>query len=551
MFSYNNRAGVLILVACMASGVLWTRGLGLKIPRPVAALPLSRAWLLGALIVVAFGCCGMYLKAVHNGGHNESDYQIERVWLLSQGKVPYADFEFAYGPLLLYGPMFLNRLFSLDVAEAYYAFWAGSWLLGTFFLFHVIDRSNYPTSAKPSIFLTLFFAGAIGIMSMGTNYSLFRFAFPLFLIAKFQNLTRPLSSAVISAALAAGSTLILLLISPETAIAFSFAAVFLFSIFLLRSRNAGADRARWTSICLLLGALTVEFWIAHKLHMLDTLISDGSGADSFPIFIAPVILLYIGTAFVCSCVLYRRIAEGELTDSNIGFISFSIPMIPAVLGRCDPAHIFWNGLGMFLASMFYISNYAIAWKRYRLWFLLLLVVIPWVTLMPLSWVARKSPATARELQRSEATDPLLLDKLYPSWHGGFFAPFGFVPSGRWTVLSPRIDYGHFDAFVNHNSVESIQETIHEIDGDPQRALILSSGFENHCETNPLGQQVVMSMLFGFPYFGRAVHTQSVRKPLCDYILAHYVISQPPNALNYNYGLWTRGGVPQARKTLFP
>jgi len=285
-----------------------------------------------------------------------------------------------------------------------------------------------------------------------------------------------------------------------------------------------------------------EFWAARSVHIFDTLISDGSGADSFPIFIAPTILLYIGSAFLCFCLLYRQIVKGDLQGSNLGIIVVSIPMMVAALGRCDPGHIFWNGLGIFLASMFYVSNSSAAWRRYRLWFSLVLVGIPWLAGFAVSRVVARTSDPREQLQRSEATDPHLLDKTFPTWKAGFFAPFGFDPNGTGTVLSPRIYYGYFDPFVNHSAVGSIQVTVREVDSDPERALILPAEFQNHCQTNPSGQQVAMSVVFGFPYLGHAVHTESLRKPICDYIVAHYEVQQPADYRSFDYGLWTRKSV---------
>jgi len=540
MFGYNNRAGVLILLAVIGAWVLFTHGLKLNPLPPAPARPLSSKWLMLALLVVICGCCAMYSRAGHYGAYNEANYLIERIWLLSQGKVPYADFEFPYGPLLLWGPLLLKRIFSADVAVGYYIFWTLNWILGTFLLFKLISDSNYPTQAKRSIFLTLFFVGLFGMLCLGTNYTFFRFVCPLFLISRFQQeLDRGQQGPKFYSAIqGSGFTLMLLLISPETAIAFAFAAVCVASIYIVRTSNP-ASIPQWSSVLLLTSLIVAEFWAARRFHEFDTLILDGSGANSFPIFFAPAILLYIGSVFICFCLFYLQVVKGEVSDVNLGIIAVSIPMIAAALGRCDPGHLFWNGLGIFLASMFYISNFAGAWRRYRFWFPLLLVGIPWLAGFAISRIAVHPTGHRDDLQRSEATDPLLLGKFFPTWQGGFFAPFGFDPNAEGSVLSPRIDYGYFDPFINHGAVESIRATVREIEDTPERALILPAKFEDHCQTNPLGQQVAMSVLFGFPYLGHAVHTESLRKPICDYIVAHYRMQQPPAEQSFGYGLWVR------------
>jgi hypothetical protein len=47
----------------------------------------------------------------------------------------------------------------------------------------------------------------------------------------------------------------------------------------------------------------------------------------------------------------------------------------------------------------------------------------------------------------------------------------------------------------------------------------------------------MTVMFAFPFFRKAVHPESIRQPICDYILAQYGLEQPPTLQNFQYGLW--------------
>src|SRR3569833_1389209 len=136
LFGYNNRIGIILLLFFVALGVILTRGFNLDHTRQrYQHRPLPRWVLPGSLFLVAVGCAAMYLVAGRYHGFGESFYLIDRITLLAEGRVPYRDFEFVYGPAQLYGPLLLHKLLHLGIADAYYLFWALSYLLGAWLLF--------------------------------------------------------------------------------------------------------------------------------------------------------------------------------------------------------------------------------------------------------------------------------------------------------------------------------------------------------------------------------------------------------------------------------
>jgi hypothetical protein len=100
-----------------------------------------------------------------------------------------------------------------------------------------------------------------------------------------------------------------------------------------------------------------------------------------------------------------------------------------------------------------------------------------------------------------------------------------------------VDYGRYEGFENANTVEAIQEKLAEIKNHPEKALLLPDHFEESCRIDVRAERLEISVLFAFPYPGRAVHTESVRKPICDYISAQYELEQAPTPENFEYGLW--------------
>jgi hypothetical protein len=378
-------------------------------------------------------------------------------------------------------------------------------------------------------------------------------------------------SRAYGALLAVAFTAVLLLISPETAIAYAFASICVFAL----------AYSNWKCVNLaifagLIAALGAVFLAAMKLHVLDTVRASGGGADSFPISFAPFMLLFFAAVFLCACYVYLRLTQRRIDDNTVGLIAFSIPMLAAALGRCDPGHVLLNGLGIFLASMFYASNYRIAWRWYIRTFIVFLMVLSalsglWLYLPTMRQCSvlfiRESGNDSRihralthlgkvyiadfaapakrakwekaleAAQSSVAPKTVGLAVLYPTWHGAYLAPFGYRPNGIGTYLSDRVDYGYYEGNENANTVEAIQKKLAEIKDHPEKALLLHEHFEDTCRIDVSAERQELSILFAFPYLGRAVHTESVRQPICDYISYQYELEQVPTPENFDYGLW--------------
>ena len=544
VFGYNNRAGILLLLAFVATGVYWTRGVGLNILAPAPAKPLSNKLLYAA--IAATCCCFaiMYVLAGGLGGFEEATYQIDRVWLLEQGKQPYVDFEYAYGAGLLYGPMILQRIFRVDVAQGYYIFLLITLLAGTFIAFRLISTCNYPSNLKKSIFLLFFIPGLPSIISMGTNYTGLRFATPLYFVSLYHGMLIENGKRLFvrSSLAAVFFTAVLILISPEMSLAFGFACPILYVL----CAPPASNRTLLPSTGILLLLLGSVFWVAWRLQAFDTLASAADNANSFPIAICPHILFYIMSLFVCCRYLFVRFLNDEFSDRMIGFVLVAIPMAAGALGRCDPGHVGAYGFGLILPSMLLFSNSPVWFRRYRNAYLAFLVIIPF-----LSGLVVSQPNLFRVLHiwkpsgfANVPAAAISVDELFPSWKGEFLAPFGFRPNGYGTTLSARIEYGRYEGTLNNNTAASIQETISEIEVHPEKAMLLPRGFDAFCSIDPNFERLDMSLLFAFPYFGRAVHTVSVRQPLCNFIVENYQVAQPPTAQTFYWGLWVRK--PQAR-----
>jgi len=533
LFGYNNKIGILLLLAFTAFGVVFTRGFNLHTKASPEYRPLPRWMLLVSLLLVAFGCAAMYVIAGRYHGFGESYYLIDRIALLDQGGAPYLDFEFVYGPAQLYGPLFLHKLLPLGIGDAYYLFWTLSYLLGAWFLFTCIDEIRFPSSAKPAIYFMLYAAGLFATIRMGTNYTFLRYALPLYLVVKLNTRFRDVRLARLLADVLLCGTFcsILVLSSPETAVAFGFAS----GCIALFCRPI-AFRQRFLIAALLLIVYGVVFAAALKLHVLDAMLADGGGAINFPIVPGLPMLVYFAAIFICACWLFRSFLNRTSDDPTLGLLFFSIPMIAAALGRCDPSHVFWNGLATFLASLLYMSLFRRAWPVYALAYLIFVFLLPNASEF---YLFVPQVRAARYLDKHPQARPTetKIQEFLASWPGNYVAPFGFRPDGFGTYQSPRIEYGRFEDVINVSMPHSIKQKLSEMSANPDRALILPPNPEEYCRPIPLREKHYLQVLLLSPYIGNVAHTDSPRQEICRYINDHYHLTVEPSDETWSYGIW--------------
>lgn len=534
LFGYNNRIGIVLLLFFIALGVVLTHGfrLGPTVNSRVDR-PLPRWMLFAALLLVAACCAAMYILAGRYHGFGESFYLIDRITLLDQGRAPYRDFEFVYGPAQLYGPLLLHKLLPLGVADAYYLFWALSHLLGAYLLFRCIDNLRFPTPAKPAIFAMLCAAGLFATIRMGTNYTFLRYALPLYFIVKLNTRFRDTrtSRLLLDVLLCAAFCALLVLSSPETAVAFAFASgcVVLFCRPIRLTQKAAATG-------LLIVVYAAIFAVALKLHVLDAMLADGGGAISFPIVPGLTILVYFAALFITACWLYRCFRNRATDEATLGLLFYSIPMIAAALGRCDPSHLFWNGLATFLASLLYISLYKKAWLVYAAVFSLCVFLAPDISEFQLFLPQLRSAHNLDTNPQARPSDSAI-SAFLASWPGSYVAPFGFRPDGFGTYHSSRIEYGAYEDLIDVSTPQSVQKKVSEMSADPSRALILPYHYDEYCLIHLGSERQYLSTLLLSPYIGKAAHQDIVRQPICRYIDQHYKLLIQPSGATWSYGIW--------------
>lgn len=551
LFGYNNRAGVALLIVLTGAAAIRTRGFGLEFHGGRVSSRASRRALALCLAVQAIACLWMIRATALLGGFCESIYEIDRLWLLNQGRHPYTGFEWPFGPMFLYGPLWISRALHLSLAGGYYAFWTVASLGGVWLLFGAIQRLDFPTTRKTTIFVLLFVAFLPSAMGMGTHYTLLRFASPLYCILVVQDAAVRNARRQIAAGLGVLLTAVLLLISPEMAIAHAFACCVL--LFPRRTEfSPGAVPA--SRYAAMVAGFVALFATANWSHLLDTLRASGGGADSFPVPLSFPVLFLFGVVFVCACYLVWRWRQGA-EDNSVALIVVALPLLAAAMGRCDPGHILANGVGLILVVFLYASQTKWIWRLYCGAFVLAFMVSTgygiWGLFMPLIRAAATENAAMRSggtiarragLNMHRVPVTINFDAIYPDAGLGsdsvVEAPFGYMPNGFATYRSQRMEYGYYEGVENANTPAAIARKIDELAEHPERDLVLPGPSRKLCSVDGQSERLLLTVLFSFPYTGRVVHPESVHQPLCDYIGAHYSQAYAASDERFGYELWT-------------
>lgn len=535
IFGYNNAVGWVLLLVLALIGALSTKAPAIDFPAQGESSKVPLRVLYMTLAVIGCYCFGFYMLSARFEPPWEGMQILNRIYLLTLGKRPYIDFEFPWGTAFLYLPRWLSQRLGLNLLQSYAIIWGLATLLSVYFLYVVINSISIPARNRTTIFLLFSFVALVSVGNMGLNYTLLRYVSPLVFVLIVFGLSRLDSKGGNRLAACCAAVLfsaILFLISPEVAISHTFACL----VLLWPAKPVHSSRLQWISYLAALTGFATLVGLCYRLHVLDSLFLDGGGANSFPIAIGPAILAYFATIYLCARHLVQRFRERQRQDNTIAVILYSIPMIAATLGRCDPAHILLNGIGFFIVVLFYASASRRWWRLCRNLF----IVCPLGAYMLIAFLGTAiglSAPKARDFPPNGDIASLYSAFSKVSIHPRFEIPFGYEPRARGFIVSSQIDYGFFYGGADANTPRAIAREIDELRGNSDDGLLLSPDFTEKCAVSQRHERVVVSALLGFPYLARVAHFQSVRAPLCAYISAHYTPVEPANVRNFEYGLW--------------
>ena len=370
-FGFNNKAGVLGLGVCLAFLTILKTWF-FKPVSPVASLewlsngdrlfpPFEKAkWEYVVLIAcsTAMFFSNLWWDGIlvmpYWGGENA--YFLGRIDLLALGYSPYHDFQYNYGPALLYVPLWLSRLSfgHLGIEDAYALCVAVSFVLGFLCVFIFLRAIRISETLRPLVLLLCLVMWMC--ITMGLNYSPLRFTIlPAAIVLFDRSLSMPLGGmpkwliAGISALLSSAACF---LISPEMGIAISVGLLAYASVAILSDKlPCGLAILGAVALCFAVMSLCFKGYLYGVL-------SFSSGANNFPVYPNLTNLMLLGSSLVVIPGLLSAawIGKADRRASLAAAISLAaLLLLAASYGRCDPGHVVINGL-MILVMMFAVAS---------------------------------------------------------------------------------------------------------------------------------------------------------------------------------------------------
>ncbi len=556
VFGFSNRAALLLFLAFVTVFAYWSGGLGLVVREPEDQQidpPMSRRIGLTAVGITAAVTLAFWAAYRSVGAINEGAYLLDRLQHLAAGETMYRDFEFLYGPTMLYLPLSLGRLLHLSLVDAYYLAWVLAWVGGIGMLWLTVAWACGTSAHKNGIFLLAYLGFIFSCVSLGLNYTPLRFVGgSFFAVLSWRVLERRRSVLLgVVTALAGGAWV--LFYSPEQGIAFLLGTVAFFVLFVDRSLHG-----YWFCLGLLLVGKGLLFFALSRTGVLHYMGAMASGGYNLPLLPSLNTLLTLTLLLAAACVLMNSLRLRKRGGPLEYLILISLFALPAAFGRCDPGHMFMNTLGAFIAAWTVLSYRAGA-GRWMAWsYVASALFLPLAlyqqnnfVMFPIK-VALLSPANPHPEVRRVSTGVLerLLGqgraaaslakwaKAYPVSQASdvfsaepLLAPLGY-PSTLLPTAGLAITNGRYRGLGGVMAPYEVREKIAELRGHPEQLLLFmpdarcsaSAGGmlskEDLAAQDHAARRELLLNLQPF-YLPHVRHQDALYEPVCAYILAHY------------------------------
>ena len=369
---FNNGVALFCAVGTSVAvllGTLWAQRHNIHhVPVLAEQAKLTAGFVAGVTLASALvlGVCGWLVAASHMRYLGDAGYIIEQATVRRDtGRALYTQIEFAYGPLLLFPEIWLSQLLHCGITAAYYVTLVVESSLGLVLLAFVLNELPMRGSLRRAALVLL----AIGAVTphLGLNYTFLRFVSPF---AVLLLATRDRSPWRCALWLSFGEA-VELLISPELGLALA-AGVLLFG--LLRAWQQGWG---WlVSAALPLGLLGVLLATLGRPYLAMTA-SFSRGALNLPVGPYPhLLVLLFALVWLVPFGLGRLVRWSDPAAPRwLALYGLSLAFMPPALGRCDPLHVLFNGVGILTLSLFVISDSS---RRARLeWVACIAVLVLW------------------------------------------------------------------------------------------------------------------------------------------------------------------------------
>jgi hypothetical protein len=556
VFQFSNRAAVIIFLVGITLFAILFRGLGLRPARKDSQVPFYWAAVVSVLCV---GVAAMYwwISSLH-GLEGESIYFYDRLAQLATGKVIYRQFEFAYGPLLLYLPFWTGKLLHLDLIRGYIVCWMAFWFIGVWLLYVIVNAVDIPSPYRTILFLIFAVDQAQSLWPEGLNYTPVRGVLAAAVaVLVYRSYHKGYSLNLVAAASVAGAALVSA-ISPEHGIAFMLGTG---AFFVLVARKR-ADRP-WLFFGIVAAGFLLIVGIGAYKGMYMTLRAFASGGYNYPLIPLPGVLCVLALFLLAACVGYSTIQRGQIDSLTIYLLCICVFSLPSGFGRCDSGHLQLGAFSALIIAALALGRYrtvsiiaALAflyWPataqyhsdfsavreqlEYRLLYPGIRPERVYVAIRQVSHLlhidAHLQTMEQKQAQRArfEGPTPVVPDT------GVINAPLGLTRNG-YAITDGRVDYGYFAGLENVILPSQIPIITDWLDSHPERPIQLPAKWQGICEVFGEAKAPAFQTIYGL-HWATPRRSEGVLEPLCSYILRNYT----PESENETgaWSIWRRNG----------
>lgn len=284
-----------------------------------------------------------------NRPHGDGSYFIDRLMLMSAGQTPYADFEFSYGPLLIYAPWVIWQSLAglgVGVHAAYYAWVALCYAAAVGVTAYVLNRVRMSQVLRSLLFLLIVTMTLLN-PTLGVNYSAVRFLLPYFGLLYTDRFLRDSEDAHLRWIVPVLAVMAVAIITPEMGVALGIAIVARLAYRSIHNPNSHGARL----MPFIIGGVVLG--IVALLARPGTLATFAAGAFYLPLLPGQPGLFFVASMLLLAWATGVAIARSEVPDGALytGWLTLALVLIVPALGRADFLHVFWNGLGAFIAAI--------------------------------------------------------------------------------------------------------------------------------------------------------------------------------------------------------
>ncbi len=329
---------------------------------------MTSAFLLSGYIVMLYFLVG-------KDWYGEGIYFIRRIDMILMGKNPYIDFEYAYGPALIYIPVYFHLIMSkagFSVKSSYYIVFIITIFLSLGCLAYIIRCFNISAKYKNIIFAV--FALSSWNPGIGLHYTLLRFILPVVFILYIHRLlcnNKIKSKILLLTLLSVISTFIILSVSQEIGIAYYITLIAYIAYLRI---NLGKEYI----FCFIIHIIVPPIIVAYifPTDYFASIINFNKGGNSFPIVPTFYIILYLFCLFYTVPLQLKFSLVPVYNNAiNLAMAVFTVCTIPGAMGRCDIGHVFYYGITVLMITpVILLIKYPKFFKYYITIFIVIMTV---------------------------------------------------------------------------------------------------------------------------------------------------------------------------------